>query len=449
MNRAVSFLQALGNTLSAASLYGVKHAVFEDAFEKAYEGLRALLEADPSPVFSLLEEEVVYEEKPLRELKRWPWSRRLGAAGIQRIELEPEADRGELRGAMHEIGQRLELLPEPVEPEPHPHIRLGTLGLRGSAARELEAVFTATLSLDLEDETRTFRWIVERAAEDGAVPMAETVAVVRSLMVAMREVGQLVAPLARVAEASPTGPEHALNVSILAMNLAEFLRFSDAEISAVGTAALLHDIGYAWPAGQALPDAEGAADRRARIERHPVEGARLLLAQSDSHPLAAVVAYEHHVRWDGSGGYPQRIYSRKPHRFSRLTQVCDVYDVLRSSRPFRPALTAAAANRFVEVSAGRNLDPEFARAFLQMAEEWTVPASAGSEADAERALGAEDLDRLGGEAFDADLEGYGSEAPADASPGLGARVDVEKAAGTDAERRPGADGPRSSGTDGG
>jgi putative nucleotidyltransferase with HDIG domain len=403
----LEFLRALANVFSTAGLYGLSHPVAQRAFGAAGEALGTLLRPGPAAVFSFLGEEVVFGERPLRELKDWPWSARLAEVGIQRLEFLPDLRPEELEGFVAEAMNRLDLVDEPLEPSPHPHIRYGTLGFRVPKPVGLPARATAD-PVALDEESDTVRRIHEVTEETGAVPAAEAAAVVRALAVAMHETKHLVAPLVDIGGSGQYSTSHCLTVSVLAMSLAEYLNLSDAEVRAVGEAALLHDIGKTRlpPA----PDRPGGLteEERKRVERHPVEGARILLGGDERHALAAVVAYEHHLHWSGTGGYPERSSSRKPHRFSRLVQVCDVYDALRTERPFRPPLTAAAALEFLSGRAGTEFDPELVAPFVEMMREWEpaseLTAAARADSDGAAPAESEDISSVSAERFDADLE---------------------------------------------
>jgi len=106
-------------------------------------------------------------------------------------------------------------------------------------------------------------------------------------------------------------------------------------------------------------------EERARIEEHPAIGARMLLARGAVFDLAAVVTYEHHMRPDGSG-FPRLRVPRDMHYVSRIVAVCDVYDALRTPRPWRPAWLPRRALEFIEEGAGSMFDAGVARAFTAM-----------------------------------------------------------------------------------
>ena len=81
--------------------------------------------------------------------------------------------------------------------------------------------------------------------------------------------------------------------------------------------------------------------------------------------LAAAVAYEHHIMLDGSG-YPRCHYHRDCHQGSKLVHVCDVYDALRTNRPYRDAWEADRVLDYVEKRAGADFEPAIAAAFVRM-----------------------------------------------------------------------------------
>lgn len=400
---AVRFLHAVANLVSAAGLYGPSHPARRRAAATAHEELATLLETDSAPAFSFVEEEVVYGDEPLRELRGWPWSRRLSDAGVQRVEFRRGATAGELERFVDHLAARLEGRAD-EEDGRSPNIRYGTLGLStpGTSDPSGAASEDATdSSFGLTEESEAIRWINEEAAERGRVPTTEAAAVVRGLSVAMHDARQLVAPLLAIKSTDQYTTAHCINVSILAMSLAEYLTYGDAEVRAIGEAALLHDIGKTRIPLEVL-NKPGLLtdDERAVVQRHPVEGARLLLQAEPRHALAAMVAYEHHMHWDDGGGYPPRRYPRRPHRFSRLVQVCDVYDALRTRRPFRGALSSKAALRFLRERSGIEFDPELVTAFTEMMSRWEPRIVEASEPEAD-----EEVVLPPGEvSFDADTE---------------------------------------------
>ncbi len=80
--------------------------------------------------------------------------------------------------------------------------------------------------------------------------------------------------------------------------------------------------------------------------------------------LAAVVAFEHHLQFDG-GGYPAVPAGWKTHVASEITHVADVYDALRSDRPYRQGLPPETAAQMMNADSGRVFDPYILKVFFE------------------------------------------------------------------------------------
>ena len=165
---------------------------------------------------------------------------------------------------------------------------------------------------------------------------------------------------------------HAVNVGILSGALARAAGLPDGLVRDVTLAGMLHDTGKQAVSAVLLnkPDRLNDAER-ARLETHPAAGARLLLAAEGVPPLAAVVAFEHHMTDDG-GGYPRRPAGHRRHPASQIVQLADVFDALRTRRPYREALPLDTVR--AELSGGRGRLYPAALLDLFLAE--VVPAEA-------------------------------------------------------------------------
>jgi putative nucleotidyltransferase with HDIG domain len=182
----------------------------------------------------------------------------------------------------------------------------------------------------------------------------------------MHQEGQVVLPLLELKQFDQYTTTHSSNVAVLTMGLAEYLGYAPREVRILGVAGLLHDIGKVRVSQEILvKPGKYTPEERAEMNRHPVEGARIILQRHRNMELAAVVAYEHHINLDGTG-YPTVVYRRECHLASRLVHVVDIYDALCARRPYREAFSPEAALRIVEEQAGRWLDPAMVQAFSTM-----------------------------------------------------------------------------------
>lgn len=171
-------------------------------------------------------------------------------------------------------------------------------------------------------------------------------------------------PLANIKENDAYTFVHTVNVAILSNALAEAVGIRDELLQNVLVAALLHDIGkLELPKSILNKTAKLSDEDFAKIRKHPIDGARILLENPRIHPLAAVVAFEHHIHCNGSG-YPDAGVGWKPNLASRIVQVADVFDALRTHRPYRESLSQEAAVAILKKDAGTLLDKTLVDIFV-------------------------------------------------------------------------------------
>ncbi|MBI4545825.1 MAG: HD domain-containing protein [Gemmatimonadetes bacterium] len=374
MSEPAQFLNGLAQALSTMMLYGEGHPARERVLETAYRGLRDLQSAEPRPIFTFLGEEVICGNRPVRELRGWDWTPRFVAAGLQRLEFGENVVRQDFDAFLEEVLARLTAQPAETASTREMRatsIRFGAVGVRDASRDEsAEAPAIERAAVSLAAEAEAVRWLHDQVGASRPLPIAELISVVRSLTIAMHAEEQVVLPLLKTQGFEEYLITHALNVSVLSMALAEAMSLGQADVRAIGEAALLHDIGkVAIPRELLTKPGKLSEEERAEFQRHPVEGARMILASTPRASLTATVAYEHHIMLDG-GGYPTRHFPSDCYFASKLVHVCDVYDALRSERPYRDAWTAEQALAYIDQCAGTELDPQLARTFTTMMRRW-------------------------------------------------------------------------------
>jgi HD-GYP domain-containing protein (c-di-GMP phosphodiesterase class II) len=371
---AVRFLTAFGQALSATGLYRPGHPARERALDQAWTQLEALQKQDPGPTFSFLEEEVLYRQSVIREFKAWDWARRLARAGIQRVEFDKEVTREDLSEFLGEVHRRFSS-GEPDTSEARqmrrPSIRFGTVSIRGASADvAVEVAESTAVPYTLDDEIETVAWIHGEVEQTESLPLAEANAVVRSLSLAMHSQNRMLLPLLQLKNYDQYTTTHATNVAVLCMALAEYIGLSARDVREFGVAGLLHDLGKVRVPKDILVKPGALTEQElAVLRRHPVDGARLIIAREKKLDLAATVAYEHHIMLNGHG-YPRFRYQRDTHFASRLVHVCDVFDALCTARPYRDAWATEMALAYMEERGGVDFDPALAEAFTGMMRQW-------------------------------------------------------------------------------
>src|SRR5438094_478734 len=275
------FLTAFAHALAAMTLYTPGHPARQRAIVDAYRELCDLQATDAQPLFTFLGEEIVFGRLPLRELKAWDWGRRLAQAGIQRLEFADAVSREEFEEFLDEVLARLTLSAidtSEARQLRRSSIRFGAVGIRGEDEGLAAAIPTATINYSLSEEADAVRWVQEEVQAGGMLPLTEAEAVVRSLAIAMHGGRQIVIPLLQLKEFDQYTTTHSMNVAVLAMALAESLGLSARDVRAFGVAGLLHDIGKVKiPLEVLTKPGRFSETERARMNRHPAEGARTIL----------------------------------------------------------------------------------------------------------------------------------------------------------------------------
>jgi putative nucleotidyltransferase with HDIG domain/PAS domain S-box-containing protein len=158
---------------------------------------------------------------------------------------------------------------------------------------------------------------------------------------------------------------HTLRVTAGTLALAEKLEVAEPQLTHLRRGALLHDIGkIGVPDEILLKDGPLDDEERAVIERHPTI-ARDLLEPIDYLRPAIDIPYHHHEKWEGTG-YPEGLAGEEIPLAARIFAVVDVWDALRSDRPYREAWEPERVLAHLEEGKGTHFQPEIVEAFFDL-----------------------------------------------------------------------------------
>lgn len=161
---------------------------------------------------------------------------------------------------------------------------------------------------------------------------------------------------------------HTLRVTELTLKLAQAMGVEEDDLTNIRYGALLHDIGkIGVPDSILLKPGPLTDEEWAVMKEHP-RMAYNMLAPIDYLRPALDIPYYHHEKWDGSG-YPSGLKGKQIPIAARIFAIVDVWDALRSDRPYRKAWPEEKTIEYIRSQSGIHFDPEVVDAFFEVLEE--------------------------------------------------------------------------------
>ena len=158
---------------------------------------------------------------------------------------------------------------------------------------------------------------------------------------------------------------HVKRVANYSKLLAELYGLDEKDCNDIYTASPMHDIGKV-----AIPDAilnkpgKHTPEEWEVMKMHSEIGYKIL-QKSKRRILqsAAIIAHEHHEKWDGTG-YPRGLREKEIHIYGRITAIADVFDALSAERCYKKAWEDKKIIEFFKEQKGKHFDPELTKLFL-------------------------------------------------------------------------------------
>ena len=159
---------------------------------------------------------------------------------------------------------------------------------------------------------------------------------------------------------------HMVNVAALSMAQARALNLEGPLLREFGFAALMHDIGKVnTPLELLNKPGKLTGSEFKEMKQHVVDGAHILRRTPEMPALAPVVAFEHHLKQDLSG-YPENIGHRKLNLCTMIVSIADVFDALRSNRPYREGLATSRIRSIMGEQGNPAFNQPLLRRFVNM-----------------------------------------------------------------------------------
>lgn len=359
--------------INMRALYGSEHPALASHVDRILEGVSAACQErqQDSLTFLVVGQDLVVETQPLRtgSLYHQQFIRALTRRGVERLTvalgldaeecvrfLTPMALGGVPVSTRYITVGRVELQPSVIEEGPGPGTGAGA-GPGGDSAIESLTAQGVDGARDAFTEFRTDR-------RGGLVRLEQ---VVWSLMDALQRATREILPLAPLKTHDDYTFVHSVNVSLLTLAQARSVGIEGARLHAIGLAAFLHDIGkLRIPLEVLNKPGKLEGDEWRIMMGHAQEGATHLCGVEGSHPLAILVAYEHHMRYDGQPNYPVPRIGRRPTLASQMTSISDVYDAICTTRPYAKARSREFAVSVLTGRVGTFHSPALVANFVRM-----------------------------------------------------------------------------------
>ncbi|HEV8347200.1 MAG TPA: HD domain-containing phosphohydrolase [Vicinamibacterales bacterium] len=360
--KSEELIRRLAAALRGTELYSPTHPLVQRGIDAFTTAATEGLQSSPSIVIGFIGDEVVVDghRLPRGTASLVGFARDLREREVEKVTISRGLTRDEVRNLIAAFSDRTSPVPLPdrLTSRGIRHVTLGKIVVE-DVSDEQAGIAAARRVYATAVETAETLWQAAKAG-DQPDPTAARKIIDGLARLVTQDRTSLMA-LTALKKYDNYTFTHMVNVSALAMAQARALNVEGTLLREFGFAALMHDIGKVNTPLEVLnkPD-KLTKDEFDVMKRHVVDGAHILRRTPEMPALAPIVAFEHHLKQDLSG-YPENIGSRKLNLCTMIVSIADVFDALRSNRPYRQGL---ATNR-IRAIMGEQGNPAFNQTLLK------------------------------------------------------------------------------------
>lgn len=357
----------LAQAVQAAQVYPEHHRRLALYLDRLYEKVSRLTAVLGTLHVGIIGDHFVIDETPFLGVNRqFPRKlhKKLLSLGMEKISFRDGITYGELKEFVSFLASGKEN-PQQRKWECISYGEIHTFEIPGQTSNVL------ALSLErshvLHGATRVLRDLMRSMLEgSGKQTSGDGKDIVANILSSLHQDDFLVHRLLRMQSHDDYTVTHSLNVCALVMSQAMQIGIPENSVREIGLAALLHDIGKEEVPQEILQKSgKISAGDFARIAEHPVHGAVRLRKVDCGSILPMIVSFEHHMKYDRAG-YPRVNYRGALNIASYMTQIADVYDALRTNRPYRKELGLEHALSIMRWGKGTEFEPTLFDNFVSM-----------------------------------------------------------------------------------
>jgi putative nucleotidyltransferase with HDIG domain len=360
---ADDLVRRLAAAIRTAQLYSTGHPIVVRSITALTDSLAVTHASVPSLAIGIVGDDLVVGDIPVPHAAEnmGELMRRLQQAGVERIVVERGVEAAEITRLIQALAA--------ADPDQVAglatlrYIRVGRLQVEKRV--DAPAGDMATFKRLYDDAVSVAEQLVDTAQTEGKPDPNASRGIVDSLAQAVAQNRTALLALTALKNYDNYTFTHMVNVSILTMGQARGLGIDGALLREFGLAALMHDIGKVKTPTEILNKPDKLDDRELEImKRHTVDGAQILRRTPEMPTLAPIVAFEHHLRLDGSG-YPA-VNRGQLNLATMLCGAADVYDAMRSQRPYQQAFPTDRILAVLQRNDGKQFDQNLVRRFAQL-----------------------------------------------------------------------------------
>ena len=366
---ADELLRRFASALRASQFYTAHHPLVAQNVSALGEALALVFGSQQTITLGVVSGEFVVGDVPLVRASAalTDLLRRLQRAGVERITIDRAVTPDEIATLVHALST-LETSTafgrDEVPMPPMPHIQVGRIQVQQRV--DAGTVDTTAVRQLYTDATRLASELWDMTAQEGRPDPEQARTVVDSLAQAAAQNRTALMALTALKEYDNYTFTHMVNVSILTMAQARALGIDGVVLREFGLAGLMHDIGKVRTPTEILNKASALTQPEYEIiKRHVVDGAEILRATPDLPPVVPIVAFEHHLRIDGTG-YPVAVRRPDLNLATQLCGIADVYDAMRSKRRYQKAMPTERILAVLQGNDGKQFDQRLVRRFVQI-----------------------------------------------------------------------------------
>jgi putative nucleotidyltransferase with HDIG domain len=365
---ADELLRRFAAALRALQLYSKGHPIITANVEALSSAVQLLHALAPSTVIGLVGDQVIVDDLPMgRADALGPLMKRLQQGGIERITFDRGVTLEEIRTFVEAVTAADAARENGAGDAAFPalkHIRVGRVTIENRVEEDLSDM--ATLKRMYSEAVGAANAVWDSAQTEGKPDVAVARTMIDGLAQAVAQNRTALLALTTLKNYDNYTFTHMVNVSLLVMGQARGLGVEGGLLREFGLAALMHDIGKVRTPLDILNKPDKLTVEEFEImKRHTVEGAEILRKTPDIPTLAPVVAFEHHLRMDGTG-YPDGAKRASLNVATMLCSIADVYDAMRSQRTYQQAFPTDRIMEVMRRNDGTQFDQHLVRRFAQL-----------------------------------------------------------------------------------